>query len=83
MCSPMQGLKTRSEVALYVWDYFYCANVPAPGDDKPWRLIENATGRIHETEAYLDARFPASGSGAPGAFATPRAWRCGRSIASP
>jgi hypothetical protein len=46
---------TRSEVALYVWDYFYVSNVPAPGDEKVWSAIERATCRIRESEIYLDA----------------------------
>jgi hypothetical protein len=46
--------KTRSEVALYVWDYFFLANLPRPGDEKIWAAISRATCRIHESEQYLD-----------------------------
>ena len=51
-------LRTRSNVALYVWDYFYIANVPCRGDEKHWSAIERATCRIRESEPYLDAPTP-------------------------
>ena len=50
----MTQTKTRFDSALWIWDYFYIANVPAPGDEKPWGVIERATCRIHESEAKLD-----------------------------
>lgn len=50
--------KNRSEAALYVWDYFYVANVPGPGDEKVWRTIERATCRIREAETELDPPTP-------------------------
>ncbi|MDQ3370339.1 MAG: hypothetical protein M3680_33385 [Myxococcota bacterium] len=50
----MRNLKTRGEVALYVWDYFYVSNVPPPADGQPWALIERATCRIRESEPYLN-----------------------------
>ncbi|MBA3396360.1 MAG: hypothetical protein H0T89_27265 [Deltaproteobacteria bacterium] len=51
-------LKNRSEVALYVWDYFYCSNFPPRGDEKVWAAIERATCRIRESEPYLDPPTP-------------------------
>jgi len=51
--------KTRFEAALYVWDYFYVARYPAQGDEKPWAMIERATGRIRESEGYLRPDRPA------------------------
>lgn len=51
-------LETPPEIALYVWDYFFLANVPHEGDDKAWTTIERATQRILESEAYLRAPTP-------------------------
>ena len=48
----------RSHLILYVWDYFYCANYPAKGDEKAWTAIERATARIRESEIYLDPPTP-------------------------
>ena len=48
----------RSDVALYVWDYFFIANYPCKGDEKPWAAIERATMRIRESEIYLDPPTP-------------------------
>ena len=52
-------MKNRGELVLYLWDYFFCANVPAPGDEVPWAAIERATCRLRESELYLDADTPA------------------------
>jgi hypothetical protein len=54
----MHRLKTRFEVALYVWDYFYLSQRPAPGDETAWAVIERATWRIRESELYLDPSKP-------------------------
>jgi hypothetical protein len=54
----MNRFKNTSEAALYLWDHFYLANAPRPGDEKPWRLIENATGRIRESHSFLAASRP-------------------------
>lgn len=51
--------KTRSHVVLHLWDYFYVANSPRPGDERVWASVERATGRIREAEIYLDAPTPA------------------------
>lgn len=51
----MKHLSSDSERALYIWDYFYLANVPARGDEAAWGKIERATHRIRESEPYLDA----------------------------
>lgn len=51
-------LKTRSDVALYLWDYFYVSKAPAPGDEAVWAVIERATCRIRESEASLDTPAP-------------------------
>src|SRR4051812_43173355 len=50
--------KTRSDVVLYLWDYFYISNVPNRGDEKAWAAIERATCRIREAEIYVDAPTP-------------------------
>ncbi|MEO8707388.1 MAG: hypothetical protein ABI867_45595 [Kofleriaceae bacterium] len=50
--------KSFGELALYVWDYFYCSNVPQPGDEKVWKRIENATCRIRQTEVHFGPRNP-------------------------
>ncbi len=50
----MWKFKTRSEAILYVWDYFYVANVPAAGDEQPWRTIERAVCRIYKSDYDLD-----------------------------
>ena len=55
----MRRLKTRGEVALCVWDYFYISKVPHKGDEKPWSTIERATCRIRESEPFLDPPTPA------------------------
>jgi hypothetical protein len=52
-------LETRSQVALYVWDYFYISNVPRTCDHQAWSAIERATCRIYESEPYLDPPTPA------------------------
>ena len=49
---------TRSETVLYLWDYFYITRSPARGDERPWRLIENATCRMQESEQHLRADVP-------------------------
>jgi len=54
----MQRPKTRSNVVLYLWDYFYVSNSPAPGDEAVWAVIERATGRIRESEHSLDPLMP-------------------------
>jgi hypothetical protein len=51
--------KTRGEVALYVWDYFFISNGPHEGDEKSWIAIERATCRIRESEPFLDPPSPA------------------------
>jgi hypothetical protein len=48
----------RSHLILDVWDYFYCADCPANGDEKAWVAIERATTRIRESEFYLAPRTP-------------------------
>ena len=50
--------KNRSEMVLYLWDYFYISNAPAPGDETPWAMIERATCRIRESEISLDPPTP-------------------------
>jgi hypothetical protein len=55
--SRMPRTKTRADAALEIWDYFYIRNVPAPGDEKAWGVIERATCRIRESEPYLDPPF--------------------------
>jgi hypothetical protein len=55
----MRRFQTRSEAALYLWDYFYVSNAPEPRDEKPWRRIENATQRIMELESSLRPTVPA------------------------
>lgn len=54
----MHQLKTRSEIALYVWDYFYLSQQPARGDEAAWAVIERATYRILESEIHLDPSTP-------------------------
>jgi hypothetical protein len=54
----MHQLKTRFEVALYVWDYFYLSQRPASGDEAAWAVIERATCRIRESEIYLGPSTP-------------------------
>ena len=54
----MHQLKSRSEVALYVWDYFYLSRRPAPGDEAAWAMIERATCRIRESEIHLGPSTP-------------------------
>ncbi len=49
----------RDHLALYVWDYFYIANVPRPGDERTWAAVEGATNRIRESQIYLDPPHPA------------------------
>lgn len=51
-------LKTRSDIVLYVWDYFYIANMPQRGDELAWKRIERATCRIYESDHRLDAPTP-------------------------
>lgn len=41
---------------LYLWDYFYSAHVPRPGDEKVWGTIERAMCRLRESEPYLRGR---------------------------
>jgi hypothetical protein len=53
----MRRFTSRNEAALYVWDYFYIANVPAPGDDKVWAVIERAVCRIRSDETELDRQI--------------------------
>jgi len=55
----MWRFKSRSEAVLYLWDYFYCANVPSPGDEHLWGKIERALCRVRESEPCLEARHPA------------------------
>ena len=52
-------LNSRSDVVLYLWDYFYVSKYPEQGDEKVWAMIERATCRIREFELYLDAPTPA------------------------
>jgi hypothetical protein len=52
-------LDSRSDVVLYLWDYFYVSNYPEQGDEKAWGMIERATCRIRELELYLDEPTPA------------------------
>lgn len=54
----MHQLKSRFEVALYVWDYFYLSQRPAPGDEPAWAVIERATCRIRESEIHLEPSTP-------------------------
>jgi hypothetical protein len=54
----MHRLKTRFEVALYVWDYFYLSRRPAAGDETAWAVIERATWRIRESESGLEPSTP-------------------------
>jgi hypothetical protein len=54
----MWRFKDRSGAVLYLWDYFYCANVPRPGDEKTWGKIERALCRVRESESYLETRHP-------------------------
>jgi hypothetical protein len=54
----MQRRKTRSDVALDLWDYFYVRHGPKPGDERPWSVIERATCRIIESASYLDPPMP-------------------------
>jgi hypothetical protein len=54
----MTNFRDRGEAALYLWDYFYCANAPPPGDEVPWAKIERAMCRIRESESHLEAAFP-------------------------
>ena len=49
----------RDHLALYIWDYFYIANVPHPGDARLWVSIERATQRIRESQIHLDPPIPA------------------------
>jgi hypothetical protein len=51
-------LNSRSDVLLYLWDYFYVSQHPEKGDEKVWGVIERATCRIRECEIYLDAPRP-------------------------
>jgi hypothetical protein len=51
-------MQNLSGVILYLWDYFYVANAPEPGDEKAWGVIERATCRIRESEIYLGASTP-------------------------
>lgn len=50
--------RDRSQVALYVWDYFFISNHPSKRDEKPWSAIERATTRIRESEVHLDPSTP-------------------------
>lgn len=52
-------LDSRSDVVLYLWDYFYVSKYPAQGDEKAWGAIERATCRIRELELCLDPPTPA------------------------
>jgi hypothetical protein len=52
-------LDSRSDVVLYLWDYFYVSHYPERGDEKAWGMIERATCRIRELELYLDHPTPA------------------------
>lgn len=52
----MRKFRDRSEAVLYLWDYFYCARVPRPGDEKVWGTIERAMCRLRESEPYLRGR---------------------------
>jgi hypothetical protein len=54
----MSRFKDRSEAVLYLWDYFYCANAPRPGDEKTWGRIERAMCRVRDDESELDSRHP-------------------------
>ena len=54
----MSRFKTSFEAALYLWDYFYCANVPHAGDEKAWGTIERALGRLRERENFLRDPYP-------------------------
>jgi hypothetical protein len=49
----------RSEIALYLWDYYFISHVPAIGDEQPWAAIERAACRILESEPWLDPPAPA------------------------
>jgi hypothetical protein len=49
----MRRFKNRGEATLYLWDYFYLANAPRPGEERVWRIIENAACRIRELEPFL------------------------------
>lgn len=49
---------SRSDVVLYLWDYFYVSKYPQRGDEKAWGMIERATCRIRECEIYIDAPRP-------------------------
>ncbi len=51
-------LKSQSDMALYLWDYFYLREMPTPNEEKPWRRIECATLRIRESEPYLTESYP-------------------------
>jgi hypothetical protein len=54
----MRRFQTRSQAALYLWDYFYLSNAPEPGDERVWRRIESATRRIMELESSLQPTAP-------------------------
>ena len=54
----MRRFKDRSEAVLYLWDYFYCANVPRRGDEEPWGKIERAMCRVRDSESHLETRYP-------------------------
>src|SRR5690348_1883909 len=54
----MPKFKTRSELALYVWDYFYVAHTPARKDEAIWTVIERAVCRIYESEGELRSSNP-------------------------
>ncbi|MEZ4399068.1 MAG: hypothetical protein R3B06_03570 [Kofleriaceae bacterium] len=43
--------------AIYLWDYFYAKDGPVPGDERTWRLIENATCRMWEAEPHVRATY--------------------------
>lgn len=49
----MWHFKSHDDRALYLWDYFYVSHLPGPGEDKDWKVIENAMCRLREAVAHL------------------------------
>ena len=49
----MRRFESRSEAALYLWDYFYVTHTPQPDDQAVWQRLERAACRILTAEAFL------------------------------
>jgi hypothetical protein len=56
--NPM--LRSPSQAALYLWDYFYIQHYPADSERRAWRRIECAAIRIQESEQLLGDNYPAA-----------------------